>query len=330
MRCGCTRLVVWYELLVPLDAWSAAADKQQDTARKVQVTVFDTSDGVRSLASPGHYHPQVAKTSDGRLWFLPWDGVSVIDPHHIPFNKIPPPVHIERMTADGKIYDPSNNGLLLPPRVRDVTIDYTALSLVAPEKIHFRYKLEGQDPDWREVVNNREVQYSNLPPKHYRFRVIACNNSGVWNEEGALLEFEIPPAWYQMLWFRAVCVAAFFLLLWSAHLLRVRHLRRLEKKLRDVVETMPTFAWTALPDGSVDFVNHHWQEYTGLSSERTAGSGWQTAVHAADLKRHAEKWRVSLATGEPFENEVRYGRAADEQYRWFLARAVPLRDQSPC
>jgi signal transduction histidine kinase len=64
-----------------------------------------------------------------------------------------------------------------------------------------------------------------------------------------------------------------------------------------------------------------------LSAEKTVGSGWQAAVHAADLMRHAEKWRVSLATGEPFENEVRFRRAADEQYRWFLARAVPLRDQ---
>jgi PAS domain S-box-containing protein len=77
----------------------------------------------------------------------------------------------------------------------------------------------------------------------------------------------------------------------------------------------------------VDFVNHHWQEYTGLSAERTVGSGWETAVHPADLKRHLEKWRASLASGEPFENEVRYRRAADGQYRWFLARAVPLRDQ---
>jgi PAS domain S-box-containing protein len=116
-------------------------------------------------------------------------------------------------------------------------------------------------------------------------------------------------------------------LLWGAHQLRVRRLRDQERKLRDVIETIPTFAWTVLPNGSVDFVNRHWQEYTGLSSERTVGLGWQAAVHAADLKRHAEKWRASLASGEPFENEVRYRRAADGEYRWFLARAIPLRDQ---
>jgi PAS domain S-box-containing protein len=244
-----------------------------------------------------------------------------------------PPVHIEQVTADRKTYgqnlssDALSSHPRLPPLVRDLTIDYTALSLVVPEKVHFRFKLEGQDRDWREVVNDRQVQYSNLRPGHYRFRVTACNNSGVWNEAGTFLDFSIAPAYYQTTWFRALCAVAFLALLWALYQVRIQQVRRQERKLRDVIETMPTFAWTALPDGSVDFVNRHWQEYTGLSTERTVGSGWEAAVHAADLKRHAEKWRVSLATGEPFENEVRYRRAADEQYRWFLARAVPLRDQ---
>jgi PAS domain S-box-containing protein len=307
-----------------LDAWV------RDPSRTVQTTVFDSSDGVRSHSFISGTTPRVAKSADGRLWFLPLDGVSVIDPRHLAFNKLPPLVHIEQIVADGKTYDLSSQGsggVHLPPRLRDLTIDYTALSLVVPEKVRFRFKLEGQDADWREVVNQRRVEYSNLPPRHYRFRVMACNNSGVWNEEGATLDFAVDPAYWQTKWFRALCVLAFLALLYGAYRSRVRQLRRQERKLRDVIETMPTFAWTALPDGSVDFVNLHWQEYTGLSTDRTVGSGWQAAVHAADLKRHAEKWRVSLATGEPFENEVRYRRAADEQYRWFLTRAVPLRDQ---
>jgi len=131
----------------------------------MQVTILDSSDGVRSLATGGHYNPQVAESPDGKLWFLPWDGVSIFDPRHLPFNKLPPPVHIEQITADGKTYDASN-GLSLPARVRDLTVNYTALSLVAPEKIHFRYKLEGQDSDWREVVNDRRAEYGNLAPRH--------------------------------------------------------------------------------------------------------------------------------------------------------------------
>src|SRR5580704_512896 len=100
----------------------------------------------------------------------------------------------------------------------------------------------------------------------------------------------------------------------------------LAEKLRNVIETMPTMVWIAGIDGSNEFANHHWQEYTGLSHERTVGSAWQDVVHPADLKRHLEKWCASRASGEPFENEVRYRRAADRQYRWFLSRAVPLRD----
>jgi len=104
-------------------------------------------------------------------------------------------------------------------------------------------------------------------------------------------------------------------------------LRRSERELRDVIEAMPTMVWIARTDGSNEFGNRRWQEYTGLSHETTIGSGWQDAVHPKDLKRHWEKWCASLATGEPFENEVRYRRSTDGQYRWFLSRAVPLRDE---
>ena len=217
--CGLVRVI-----RSELGAWAAAED-QRDAGHIIRVTIFDSSEGVKSLSTPGHYHPQVAKTRDGKLWFLPWDGVSVIDPRHLPINKLPPTVNIEKITADGKIYDVSN-GLSLPARVRDVAIDYTALSLVAPEKIHFRYKLEGQDPDWREVVNVRQVQYSNLAPRHYTFHVMASNNSGVWNETGASLEFSVLPAFYQTLWFRALCGLAFLALLWGIYQLRIHELRR--------------------------------------------------------------------------------------------------------
>src|SRR5438309_2027485 len=101
---------------------------------------------------------------------------------------------------------------------------------------------------------------------------------------------------------------------------------RSEKELRNVIETIPISVWTALPDGTVDFVSRHWREHSGLSEENASGAGWQTAVHPDDVDRHMDKWRMSLATGAPFENEARR-RAADGEYRWFLARAVPLRDE---
>ena len=294
----------------------------------IKTGVFDASDGIRSRATAGRYGPKVTKSPDGKIWFAAMDGVSVIDPRHIPFNKLPPPVQVERVIADHKNYDASSQesgGLRLPQHVRDLEIDYTALSLVAPEKNRFRYKLEGRDHDWQDAGTRRQVFYTDLAPREYRFDVIASNNSGVWNEEGASLDFVIPPAYHQTNSFRALCLAAFLALLWSAYRVRVRQLRRQERKLRDVIETIPTFAWTALPDGSIDFANRSWEEYSGFSTENTVGSGWEAAVHSEDLKRHAEKWRASVANGERFENEVRF-RRADGEYRWFLVRAVPLRD----
>jgi PAS domain S-box-containing protein len=101
--------------------------------------------------------------------------------------------------------------------------------------------------------------------------------------------------------------------------------RRSEKRLRDVIETIPAMAFATRPDGSNEFVSRRWVEYSGLSPEDTAGSGWQTTVHPDDLEQHLGKWQAALASGAPFENELRH-RSIDGEYRWFLIRAVPLRD----
>jgi signal transduction histidine kinase/ligand-binding sensor domain-containing protein len=214
-----------------LDAWVA------DPGRTVRSTVFDISDGVRTLASSTHYNPVVAKTSDGRLWFLPLDGVSVIDPRNLHLNKLPPPVHVEQFIADRQAYDASGQ-VRLPPLIRDLEINYTALSLVAPEKILFRYKLEGYDRDWQDVGNRRQAFYTNLPPRNYRFRVIACNNSGVWNETGTYFDFTIAPAYYQTTWFRVLLAIAFLMLLGVIYQLRLRQVAgqvraRMEERLEE-------------------------------------------------------------------------------------------------
>ncbi len=208
-----------------LEAWSA------NPQRRVQTTVWNASDGVRLRAGAASaYSPPVTKSIDGKLWFVTGEGIQVIDPQHLSFNRIPPPVRIEQVVADHiphwqNLAGTTAANLHLPPRTRDLTIDYTALSLVAPEKIHFKYKLEGQDTDWREVINDREVQYANLHPGRYRFRVIAANNSGVWNEQGDKLEFSVDPAYYQTVWFRVLCVLASLALLWAAYQHRVRRLQ---------------------------------------------------------------------------------------------------------
>jgi signal transduction histidine kinase/ligand-binding sensor domain-containing protein len=221
MPCGLVRIA-----RSELDAWVS------DSKRTVQVTSFDNSDGVTSVGHYGGYGPHVTKSPDGKLWFATFDGVSVIDPRHLPVNKVPPPVHIEHVTADRKTYwqnlsgDASSSRPRLPPLVRDVMIDYTALSFVAPEKVLFRYKLEGRDRDWQDAGNRRQAFYTNLSPGNYRFRVAACNNSGVWNEAGTFLDFSVAPAYYQTNWFRVTCVAAFLGMLWGLYQLRLHQVAR--------------------------------------------------------------------------------------------------------
>ena len=265
MTCGLVRIAK-----SDLDAWVAAMERDKNAKPTIQVTVFDISDGVRGRSYWGH-QPQVTKTADGKLWFTGYDGVAVVDPRHLPFNKVPPPVQIEQVTADRKTYNVVLQGgrgaegvaqallpvlpdaqataqerraqarvpvLRLPPLIRDLQIDYTALSLVAPEKVQFKYKLEGWDRDWQDAGTRRQAFYTNLPPKNYTFRVMACNNSGVWNEAGTFLDFSVAPAYYQTIWFRLLCVAAFLALLWAFYQMRLRRVAqqfnmRLEERVSE-------------------------------------------------------------------------------------------------
>jgi signal transduction histidine kinase/ligand-binding sensor domain-containing protein len=224
MPCGLVRIG-----RTELDAWAGAADGKPHPQSTVRFTLFDGSDGVRSRAEAGGFSPHVAKATDGRVWFLPLDGLSVLDPRRLSVNTFPPPVSVEQIVADRTGYEPSslvNGRVRLPPFARDLRIDYTALSLVAPEKVRFRYKLEGWDRDWQDVGNRRQAFYNSLPPRNYRFRVIASNNSGVWNEAGASLDFAIAPAYYETRWFDALVVGLCLSLLWAAYQYRVRRIAR--------------------------------------------------------------------------------------------------------
>jgi PAS domain S-box-containing protein len=297
----------------------------KDPSARVQYQLFDVHDGLPGAVQQTPPYPTAVQGTDGRIWFSASAGVASINPAHIPRNLLPPPVVIRSITANGTRYT-SPSGLRLPPRTRDLTIDYTALSLAIPERVRFRYKLEGSDTQWQDAGVRRQAFYTNLSPREYRFRVIASNNDGVWNEAGASLSFVIAPAWYQTIWFRGFYVLAFFTLLWAGYKMRVNQLQEQEKKFRDAVETMPALAFVADPKGSRTFLNRGWLEYTGLSSEQASGSGWEKAIHPDDLKRVTERWRESQKTVEPLDYEARLRRGSDGVYRWFQTRARPLRD----
>jgi signal transduction histidine kinase/ligand-binding sensor domain-containing protein len=220
-----------------------------------QVTIthqLDNTDGVPLVTYTGYYTPQVTKTREGVFLFASGTGVSFFDPRHLNQNILPPQVHIEGINTDGREIEAAGH-IVLPPRPHDIHLQYTALSFAAPRKVRFRYKLEGYDTVWSPPVSLREVTYTNLPPGEYKLRVIACNNDGVWNNEGGTLDFFIPPAWYQTVLFRVLCLVLAALTSWGIFRLRVRQIEeamsarfdeRLAERTRIARELHDTFLQT--------------------------------------------------------------------------------------
>ena len=192
---------------------------QKDSSAQVKVAALDVYHGVQAGVVP--LQPQASRSLDGHLWFANDSILQTFDPQTRRANTLPPNVVVERVAANGVSYAP-RDGIKLPPLIRNLELDYTALSFVVPQKVRFLYKLEGHDNEWQDSQGRRQAFYSGLPPGPYRFRVTACNNSGVWNEAGTFLDFSVAPAYYQTTWFRLSCAAAFLLLLWGVYQLRLR------------------------------------------------------------------------------------------------------------
>ena len=200
---------------------------------RVEGVTFDATDGLRGLPRQRGPFPTATRAADGRLWFATTGGVAVIDPRRYPRNTLAPPVKVDRVIADDRNLEASA-GLRLPPNTKRLELQYAAPSLTVPERVRFRYKLEGYDTDWRGPVGARSATYTNLPPRDYRFQVIACNNDGVWNEEGAALEFTIVPAFHQTRAFLVLCAAAAGCLAWAAYRWRIRQVKsRLQLQFRE-------------------------------------------------------------------------------------------------
>ena len=161
----------------------------------------------------------------------------MVDPAGLRMNEVVPPVYVETLRADRQDYAiaaPVN----LPARSRDIEISYTALSLAVPEKVRFRYRLDGRDQDWNDAGTRRQAFYSDLPPGQYRFQVTASNNDGVWNEQGATLAFVIAPAYYQTGWFMALIAGVLVTAVWTAHRVRLRIVERNQRDMSALNERL--------------------------------------------------------------------------------------------
>lgn len=207
-----------------------------DPQVSLQLDVFDWRDG-----SPGVFisdgKRDAVSGGDGRVWFATTGGVVWVDPSHLPYNALPPPVRISAATIRGvRFRDPAT--LDVSAGASNFEFDFAVPSLTMPERVRVLYKLEGADSSWIDPGMRRQAFYTNLAPGHYVFRVIAANNDGVWNRTGATLAFEIPPTFIQSNLFRALCLGGALLLLWAAYQIRVRQLtgkmrERLEERLSE-------------------------------------------------------------------------------------------------
>lgn len=182
-----------------------------DPEHRITFRLYDFLDGMPGGPQMNFTVSTAVDATDGRIWFATDNGLAWIDPANIAENPAPPPVLIRTLRTDNRSFDPSSP-LNLPPGTIDLRIDYTALSYSIPEKVRFRYKLDGIDGDWRDAGTRRQAFYNNLGPGRYLFRVIACNNDGVWNETGAALDFSIEPMFYQTIWFRFLLILLALLL----------------------------------------------------------------------------------------------------------------------
>jgi signal transduction histidine kinase/ligand-binding sensor domain-containing protein len=232
--------------------------------------IFTQSEGLPGIDFSGGGQPACWKAHDGKLWFASVKGVAVVDPDRLPFNSIPPPVAIEEIIVDDtKLFldqdhapanptapspatnhrgtprlpaagvvrrfqseNPPSSGILISPGRHRIEFHFTGLSLVAPDKVRFRYRLANLDAGWIETGTQRNAAYQHLPPGDYRFEVTACNNDGVWNQLGASLPVVVQPAAWQTWWFRALLgLTAVGMLVWvaEARVLRMRRERATQR-----------------------------------------------------------------------------------------------------
>ncbi|HZS46203.1 MAG TPA: two-component regulator propeller domain-containing protein [Blastocatellia bacterium] len=193
--------------------------------RTITSVAFGKDDGLLSITCNGGRSPAGIRASDGKLWFPTQEGVAVVDPEALPINLQPPPVVIESIKLD-RAAVAFDHPIKVASSQGEVEIEYTALSLINSDRIQFKYKLEGLNPEWISAGTRRTAYYSHLPPGNYTFRIIAANSDGVWNEQGQSLRIIVLPPFYLTWWFLSLVALAAGLLVWFGYRYRIIQLKR--------------------------------------------------------------------------------------------------------
>ncbi len=190
--------------------------------------VYGKSDGMLSTECNGGRQPSAMKTEDGKIWFPTLEGVAIVDPNALEVNPMPPPVEIETVAVDREKVDFSQTVQLDPSDIY-LDIDYTGLSFIKSDQIHFRYRLEGLDEDWIDAGTRRSVNYTHLPAGEFVFRVIAANSDGVWNTEGKSFRIVVYAPFYKTWRFWAILLIALAGIGFLIYRFRIKQLQKINE-----------------------------------------------------------------------------------------------------
>ena len=190
--------------------------------QETDIQAFGAEDGLRGSEGVGR-DSTVLADADARIWLSLRSGLSMADPNITVRNMFPVSVRIESISAGGRQFD-TMSPIEISPGIRSIALNYGGTNLSAPERIRFRYKLDGSGQGWSDITASRQVVFSNLDPGSYRFRILASSSAGLWNGAETSVPITLEPAFWQTRWFRISCLALLLAILWAAYVFRIRHL----------------------------------------------------------------------------------------------------------
>jgi PAS domain S-box-containing protein len=318
----------------------------------LQMDVYTTRDGMKTNECFGGWQPAGCKSHDGRIWFATPKGAVAINPLTLFRNSIPPPLAIESFEADQVQVDP-RGPISLPPGTEKLNFHYVGLSYLVPEEVYFKYKLDGYDKKWVDAGTRREAFYTNLPPGHYRFRVIACNNDGVWNDREATVDFDLSPHFYQMAWFYVLGAVVVIGMMIGGLELRIQNHRKKERRLeqlvsvrtgeleeqrtllqeqrtylRRVIDLNPSLIFAKDMNGRFTLANRAMAQAYGLTVEDLLGKTDQDVVTSEqDIQKFLWENEMVMATGSGHVIPEQEFVDKSGRRRWMQVIKIPIRGE---